>query len=494
MGQLRFLVSRPDRLPKSAIERIYSAAYEGIPLRSQIRQSDGTLVVDRDSDDSVAVFVPWRVAGHGELLLSTTSLMEREAPYHLEVELARGTLSRLRDQQAAWELAGAEVSDEFRAQRSVASASFCQAATCQTDPVQAADKAVEALTQTLDASELLVRDYTRQVLAARHQQTAKLPTLLACNMEEHALDDASAAALLSTFNAAVIPFSWRDIETNPGQREWTLHDKQVQWCRGHGLRVCSGPLLAFDPAHLPDWIYLWEGDFENLHSYVFKYVQAVARRYAGSVQVWHCSAATNVPGAMRLTEEQRLRLTVAAIDAVKASDPSAPVIVSCDQPWGEFMHNQDLDLSPLHFADALVRADLGLSGIALEINFGCWPGGSPPRDLLAFHELIERFASLGLPLLVLLTVPSASGPDPRARSKGKPVGDGDEAWTPERQEDRARRMVSLLLAKPAVHGIIWNELSDAKPHGYPHGGLLDAQDRPKPALASLTNIRHEHLT
>jgi hypothetical protein len=55
-------------------------------------------------------------------------------------------------------------------------------------------------------------------------------------------------------------------------------------------------------------------------------------------------------------------------------------------------------------------------------------------------------------------------------------------------------MVSLLLAKPAVHGIIWNELSDAKPHGFPHGGLLDAQDRPKPALASLTKIRHEHLT
>ena len=56
------------------------------------------------------------------------------------------------------------------------------------------------------------------------------------------------------------------------------------------------------------------------------------------------------------------------------------------------------------------------------------------------------------------------------------------------------RHVPLLLAKPPVQVILWNQLSDAAPHHYPHGGLFDAQDQPKPALESLRKIRQQLLS
>ena len=30
------------------------------------------------------------------------------------------------------------------------------------------------------------------------------------------------------------------------------------------------------------------------------------------------------------------------------------------------------------------------------------------------------------------------------------------------------------MAKPAVQGVIWNQLRDNQPHDFPHGGLFDA--------------------
>ena len=100
----------------------------------------------------------------------------------------------------------------------------------------------------------------------------------------------------------------------------------------------------------------------------------------GKVHLWICAGRMNVPGAMDLTEEQRLKMTVDILDLTRSTDPRTPAIVSFDQPWAEYMGGQAFDLSPLHFADALVRAELGLAGIALEINFGYCPGGTWSRE------------------------------------------------------------------------------------------------------------------
>jgi Glycosyl hydrolase family 10 len=293
-----------------------------------------------------------------------------------------------------------------------------------------------------------------------------------------------------------LPFTWRDIEPREGVRDWTLCDAQIEWCRSSGFKVCGGPLLAIDRWSLPDWMYLWgEEDLENFHSCVAEHIQEVVNRYRGKVHLWLCAAGLNVENDFGHGEDERLRLAVMAIESIRRADPRSPIVLSIDQPWGSFMSHKDCDLSPLHFADALVRAEMGLAGIGVEINFGYSAGGSEPRDPLEFGRQIDRFSSLGMPLLVSLTVPSDQSPDPRARRRDRVVGyatGGQLSSAAQREWGEA--YLRVLLAKQPVQGIIWNQLLDSQPHPLAHGGVYDEKDQPKPIVELMKSLRREYLT
>jgi hypothetical protein len=188
-----------------------------------------------------------------------------------------------------------------------------------------------------------------------------------------------------------------------------------------------------------------------------------------------------------------LQVSAKAISTVRQLDPTTPIVVTFDQPWAEYLAHEHLDLAPLHFADALVRADLGLSGIGLELNIGFEPGGSVHRGPLSLSRLVDTWSLLDLPLLVALTVPGSAAPDPLANPKVRVVASEGHEVTPESQRHWINRHVPLLLAKNVVQVVLWNQLTDATPHHYPHGGLFDASDRPKPALEALKKIRRNYL-
>ena len=290
-----------------------------------------------------------------------------------------------------------------------------------------------------------------------------------------------------------MPLAWAEVERQEGQRDWSLSDRQIDWCRSKGLKVCAGPLVQLDRLATPDWLYLWEGDDEHLTSFVANYMREAVTRYRGKVHVWQCAARLNTSEVFSLSEEQRLRLAVLAIEVTRQADPRAPVVLMLDQPWAEFMSENECDLSPLHFADALVRAEIGLSGIGLEINLGYWPGGSSLRDVLEFGRLLDRWSLLGLPLLVMLTLPSSSRSDPLARATSRAMNYAAGEPTPDSQRQWIEQFVPMLLAKQPVQAIIWNQLSDAVPHDFPHGGLLDAAGQAKPALEAFRNLRQQYV-
>jgi hypothetical protein len=287
---------------------------------------------------------------------------------------------------------------------------------------------------------------------------------------------------------------WSRIEANSGTFEWDEADHQLQWCHRHKLRVFSGPLVRLDQHHLPDWLYLWEDDFDALLGYIRQYVTAVVQRYAGRVHVWQCASATNIGAGMKLSEEQKLRLTVVALDAVRRADPRAPVVVTFDRPWGEYMASHGSDLSPVHFADSLVRADLGMAGIGLEINYGYWPDGSLRHDVLEVSRLVDHWSMLGLPLLIMLTIPGGEGDDAKARLKSQALPGDGEAFSVQSQRVDVDRLVPMIMAKQSVHALVWNQLGDDRPHPLRHGGLFGPDGKPKPALESLAEFRRQHLT
>jgi hypothetical protein len=176
-----------------------------------------------------------------------------------------------------------------------------------------------------------------------------------------------------------------------------------------------------------------------------------------------------------LGEEQRVRLAVRAVEVIRSVDTQTPVIVSFDQPWAEYMARRESDLAPLQFAEALVRSDLGISGIGLEINIGTSPAATLPRDLLEFNSQLDRWTSLGLPLLVSLAVPG-----------------GKSEFTPAVQQRWLETYLPILVARPAVQAVIWNQLLDQEADDFPQTGLVDPKGQAKPSFATLAALRKQY--
>ena len=159
------------------------------------------------------------------------------------------------------------------------------------------------------------------------------------------------------------------------------------------------------------------------------------------------------------------------------------------------MARAERDLSPLHFADILVRSGMDLSGIGLELNIGYSPGGSYLRDSLECNRLVDRWSMLGAPLWLFITLPSGETTDGRAFSRSRPTGGPQPGgWSQQAQRQWLRQVVPLLLAKPIVRGVIYNQLCDAHPHEFVEGGLLDTEDLAKPAFGTLAKVRRKYLS
>ena len=348
MGLMKFLVPSRTRVAADAAARAYFAGIDEIPWRTRMHWNDDALVVERAEFDSGNFYIPYAVEGHGELTLSTGSLMERGEPYLLQVELARGTLNRLRNQLAAWESMGMQTPAPLRASLAAAHEHLSWATTRKHEQVEAAARAELAIRAALDGVWQLNEAYVAQSLAARHQQSGKLSTLLGVNVGGAVPTGAVSRELSAAFNTVQVPFTWRDIEARQGVRDWKLCDAQIEWCRAAGFKVCGGPLLAIDKWSLPDWMYLWgEEDLESFHSCVAEHIQEVVNRYRGKVHLWLCAAGLNVENDFGHAEDERLRLAVMAIETIRRADPRSPLVLSIDQPWGSFMSQKECDLSPL---------------------------------------------------------------------------------------------------------------------------------------------------
>ena len=223
---------------------------------------------------------------------------------------------------------------------------------------------------------------------------------------------------------------------------------------------------------------------------MIEHVHAVVSRYAGRVHLWHVSSRVNSGKPLSLQEEQRLHLVAQALEVVRQLDPRTPSVVSFDQPWAEYLAAEDEDLAPLHYADALVRADLGVSGFGLEINAGFHPGGTSHRPVFEIGRLLDQWSMWGLPLMISLCTPSSSEADPRAQ---KGVQIIPNSALPADGVDPQRRwadsILPLLLARSTVQVILWSQLSDKLPHEFPHGGLYDAEGSAKPTLELMSDLR-----
>jgi len=495
MGVMRFVVPQSESLRDwPEVFRVYSSGLDRSVWPTRVEFDGQTIVCRRQNSESSRLHAAWPVEGFGRPVLSTAMLPERDAPYVLAVELARGKIVQVRNQQAAWEGMQLTLPEEYHHHYKQAHLAFGRATSQQQDVDCATETAQEAIIHACHAAELLARAYSQHYLVTRHQQYRRLPTSIGCRLDPELPDGQLRELFCSAFNSATVPIEWKNVEPAEGKQDWAAFDEAVAWCLENRLVVRGGPLIDLSPHGMPQWLWEWEQDFWNLQSFVCDFVETVVARYQGKIRIWELAACANSGGALVLTEEQRLTLVAKTLEVARHVDEEAQFLIRIDQPWGEYQARGQHRLSPIHFADALVRAGLGLSAIDLEIAVGYRPRGTPSRDMLDFSEMIDRWCSLGLPLQVTLAFPSQSGPDPHARSDLEVDRDAWKLpWSPEGQAQWFDMLLPMLVAKPAIAAVHWRQLSDAVPHTFPHSGVVAADGTPKPTLQHMIDYRRKHL-
>lgn len=515
----------------------------------------GRLTLTRGVDTSAKLLITCPIDEIGFRVLTTCSLRCVETAHQLVIELARGSCHRVRTQADIWQRGGLALSDRFDKLMAKGTERFLDAlqprpkslvnaesagramAICEAE-IHSTRAAVQAISLLEQAAAELSKLFAAQSMAFRRTREPRLSTMMAAGVlpSDHAnahagnfsratpgqlanfgnaktrssgaseqpfigFDDAPEAVfdeISQAFNAAAVRISWGEIENASGTPDFASANRLLDQCASIGMRVIGGPVIDHRAGMLPDWLTLMDNHFDQLMSAMTKFVEATVNEFRGRVHLWNAASGLNICGPLGLDDEQVMRFSIGVLQTIRRCDPHTPVVMSIDQPCGEYLARHANGISPIHFADALLRSGLGLAGIGLNFRFGYDHGDTQPRTALEFAQLIDRWGTLGAPLLVQLSVPAAPGIDPGARIKTSPVSlapemNGQAAAWARQQYDFTRPLIETLLAKQIVHAVVWDGASDQFPHVMPHTGVIDSNGAPRPLLAYLTGLRDELL-
>jgi hypothetical protein len=108
--------------------------------------------------------------------------------------------------------------------------------------------------------------------------------------------------------------------------------------------------------------------------------------------------------------------------------------------------------------------------------------------------MVGLFGLLGVPLEIVLSLPSGGEPD-AAASHGQSLWPAGWPAPPtlEGQAEWGSSFAGLALSAPNVRAVTWDHWHDGETHFTPCGGLIDANGHPKPLLSRLRMLRTAHL-
>jgi hypothetical protein len=288
--------------------------------------------------------------------------------------------------------------------------------------------------------------------------------------------------------------NWRQIQPEEGTFKTDEVDEWVEYLARKRTPIIAGPVISLHESALPDWLFIWEHDFETLRELCYEYVQKIVQRYRKAVGAWNLVSGLHTGAAFNLTFEQIIELTRMLVAQVKTVLPNAKTLVTISQPFGEYAH-KGRGVPPIFYAEMVAQAGINFEAFGLEIERGVPTPGHFARDLFQLSCLLDKFSTLGRPVyLTTACCPSRNTPDPGDLSDGKldpsHAGRWHRPWDPQLQADWLDAVYKLAYSKPYVESISWGNLADLS-NSVPGGGLFDDMLRPKPAFAKLQDLREK---
>jgi hypothetical protein len=462
----------------------YLIGSDDVPVRAEISLDDGRIRCEKHTQGPASLVLCYPVDGVGDVVLETSRVVERDTPYNLQIELARGQLMRLDTKQEDWGLFDypntEKISERIRASR----LSFINAVKETENPSHAAAMAEESLRESVAAGEQLARFHAELFLERRIETNSFGDRIFGCTLETGITAEPYRKQLRSSFDFVSVPMHWNTVEPESQEFNWKQIDAWVRWLREKKIPVEGGPLVWFHSCALPEWLYVWEHDFETVRDLVYEHIQQIVRRYAKDVRQWRVAAGLHVDNAFHFSFEQLMELTRMSLAATHESAPTSYTIVELAHPWGEYYARDQQTIPPMLYADMLVQSGIDFDAFGLQLLFGAEEDGSNPRDVMQISALLDRFAALGK--TVHITAIGA----PSATDDGT-AGGGWGLWDEETQARWLQEVYRVVLSKPFVASLAWKDLSDQGEPFLPHGGLIRADFSNKKSLDAHALIRRQ---
>lgn len=503
-----YLVGREGRILPGAIER------QGNIIRCQPVDGNSTgLAIQREVGEVAGdVGAPSRL-----LTLQTCLLPQRETAYVLDLELARHRLMVFIAKLEEWGLSAIPADHPVLAAYERARLVFMEALTAcgsgsgepRTSDAQIARRALGLAIQADEALALLAAERSwrardprphRRRPSERKRELSAPPRNggeIGCAVAPSACSEGLQNAAKQAADFLIVPMRWAEIEPEEGRFDLTKIDRWLEWAKTKAaMPVAAGPVIDLGPRSAPNWLYVWEHDYESIREFAYEHAKRVITRYRRVVDRWVVASGVNENQGFALSVDQMIELTRIGTMLVRKLAPNAEVIVELNHPFGEVVASGARSLHPGLFGELVLEAGIDLDAIQVRVQMGDAEFGRSSRDLMDFSAMLDLFAHLDAPIDIVLGAPSGSiEPAPAAKPDGvlsdQAAGWWRGKWGGESQADWLTEATTIAMAKSAVRTVSWQSLCDHETGvgEMKLGGLIAADGKAKPGLIRLAEAK-----
>jgi len=478
------------------VRNAYLMGADGNAMRSEIRFEGGMVVAQKREAGTAAFTIQHQAGDIGELTVQTCMLPESDKPYILNLELARHRLMQLYTKLEEWGLFDLADDHPVTRRANIARDLFIKALCVQNEsPAEAARIAQQALVAAVDGSEELALAHSELLLNKRKSAGALPKAPIGCGITIEHNDERLKAGLRNHFDYVQLPVPWKTVAPEENGYVWERMDDWAQWAQRSRMPVIAGPVIAFEPACLPDWLYIWEHDYDTVRDLIYEQVERVVTRYKDVVQIWNIVSGLHVNSHFTFTFEQLMDLTRMCTMLVKKIQPNAKVMIELRHLFGEYYAQNPRSIPPMMYADLVVQSAIAFDAFGLRLTMGQATQGQHTRDLMQISSLLDQFAHTGKPLYLTVSTPSQPVTDMMiARPESDEPVDAQSGywrrpWSESVQSRWLEAVFQIAISKPFVEAIAWQDLIDYPNIDLPMSGLLDEEIKLKQSFRRLVGFR-----
>ncbi len=482
---LRFQVFRDGQPPAELdLSTAYLTGSENIPIRSDLVYDNGMIICRKRAGGPAALSLLWPVEGFGVVMLETTRLPEREEPYILNVELARGRMMRFVQKREDWGFLDQSETHALSEKATEARNLLVQCMTHLEQPAAAAAFGDQCLSVLLPLSEQAATLHADLLLARRIHARNFSRAVFGCRIDAGQVSEPYRRSLMSAADFVYVPMIWKHLHPQEHAFYWQPTDEWLDFLRRAKLPVVGGPLVQFTEHSLPAWLYTWENDFEELRDFLFEHIERVVSRYSGQVALWNVVSSLHTNAQFGFTFDQIMDLTRMSLALVKKASPNARTMIELAQPWGEYYAANQRSIPPLVYAEMVVQSAGAFDVFGVQLCFGIPRDGGYQRDLFQISSMLDRLAAFGKPVVIsALAAPSLETPESASSGAWR------KPWNETVQAKWLQMVTNVALSKPFVEALCWHNLADPAEGGIPASGLIGSDFAPKAAFQTWTKMR-----